>query len=96
MTFPENEVAVVSCKKNTIKISELSTEVKIYVINTPFCVDFLLFFVLQSSPTEIPLKWPALRNNKSPQVGQAKAWFRAIIILLLNQKCVHLYVVIYH
>ena len=45
---------------------------KIYVTNTPFCVVFLLVLVLQSSLTEIPLKWPALRNNKSPPVGQAR------------------------
>ena len=32
-----------------------------------------LVFVVQSSTTEIPLKWSALRNNKSPQIGHARA-----------------------
>ena len=50
---------------------------KIYVINTLFCVVFLLVPVLQSSPIELPLKWPALRNKTDPlvQVGQARAVF---------------------
>ena len=72
MTFPRNKVPLCSCKKNVVS-SESSNKLKIYLIGTQFCVDFLNLSVLQSSPTEIPLNCPALRNNKSPHVGQARA-----------------------